>query len=53
MLGIYLEAQKESAEVICGVKKEYGVEYEKENQSTLIRQWWGVHQRSFPTVMPR
>jgi len=37
MLGIYHEAQRGSPEVVCGVEKEYGEEYEKEDQGTSFR----------------
>jgi len=30
-----------------GMEKEYGDKYGKKDQSTPIRQWWGVNQRSF------
>jgi len=43
MLGIYHEVQRESLGVVRGVEEEHGEEYEKKDQSTPIRQWWGVY----------
>jgi len=37
MLGIYHEIQRESLEIVCAMKKEYGEEYGKKDQSTPIR----------------
>ena len=37
---IYHETQSESSRVVCGVKKEYGEEHDKEDQITPFRQWW-------------
>ena len=36
-VGIYHEAQRKSLEVVCGVKEEYGEEYEKNDQGTSFR----------------
>jgi len=39
MLGTYHETQRGSPKVFCGVEKEYGEEFKKEDQSTPFKQW--------------
>ena len=39
MLDIYYEAQKESPEVVCGVKEKHEEDHGEEDQGSLFRQW--------------